>query len=82
MITYTNFIVLQIPALSLPDTLQKFCSLSFADLLKYVYHSTVKYYSIVRNWQIFGHGSDFHTWSEQGTAKMPNFIANCEPSHI
>ena len=33
-------------------------------------------FSIVRDWQIFGHGSDFPTWSEVGTnceAKVPNF---------
>ena len=31
---------------------------------------------IVRDWQIFGYGSDFPTWSEVGTksrAKVPNF---------
>ena len=34
---------------------------------------------IVRDWQIFGHSSNFSTWSELGTkskAKVPIFIAN------
>ena len=61
------------PCPKIGTLLSPFCSLSFADLLKYVYHSTVKYYSIVRNWQIFGHGSDFHTWSELSClAKEPS----------
>ena len=41
--------------------------------------------SIVRDWQIFGHGSDFPTWSEVGTksrAKVPNFRGNFEPSYL
>ena len=40
---------------------------------------------IVRDWQIFGHGSDFSTWSEVGTkskAKVPNFKGNFEPSYL
>ena len=40
---------------------------------------------IVRDWQIFGHGSDFPTWSEVGTksrAKVPNFGGNFEPSYL
>ena len=40
---------------------------------------------IVRDWQIFGHGSDFPTWSEVGTksrAKVPNFEGNFEPSYL
>ena len=40
---------------------------------------------IVREWQIFGHSSNFSTWSELGTkskAKLPNFIANFEPSYL
>ena len=40
---------------------------------------------IVRDWQIFGHGSDFPTWSEVGTnyeAKPPNFEGNFEPSYL
>ena len=40
---------------------------------------------IVSDWQIFGHGSDFPTWSEVGTksrAKPPNFEGNFEPSYL
>ena len=40
---------------------------------------------IVRDWQIFGYGSDFPTWSEVGTkskAKVPNFGGNFEPSYL
>ena len=40
---------------------------------------------IVRDWQIFGHGSDFSTWSELGTnskVKSPNFWGNFEPSYL
>ena len=42
-------------------------------------------WGIVRDWQIFGYGSDFPTWSEVGTkskAKVPNFGGNFEPSYL
>ena len=40
---------------------------------------------IVRDWQSFGHVSDFPIWSEVGTkceAKPPNFGGNFEPSYL
>ena len=40
---------------------------------------------VIRDWQIFGHGSDFPTWSEAGTkseVKSLNFDANFEPSYL
>ena len=39
----------------------------------------------VKDWQILGHSSNFSTWSELATkseAKVPNFIANFEPSYL
>ena len=40
---------------------------------------------IVKDWQIFGYGSDFPTWLKVGTkskAKVPNFGGNFEPSYL
>ena len=55
-----------------------------ADASKNLFNFKV-YYSIVRDWQIFGYGSDFPTWSEVGTksrAKVPNFGGNFESSYL
>ena len=62
-----------------------FTALLFININLLLAQASLVSWIIVRDWQIFGHGSDFPTWSEVGTksrAKVPNFKGNFEPSYL